>query len=84
MANCFCKPAKFGAVLPVGCLPQPPDYATVASREVDGAVHGDVTQLDASYIDWIGKIEIELADVCGLDGETRRLATGRAAGPRFV
>ena len=84
MANCFCKPAKFGAVLPAGCLPEPPNYATVASREVDGAMHIVAAQFDASYVEWIGKVETELADVCGLDGEARKMATGRAAGPRFA
>ena len=84
MANCLCKPAKFAAVLPSGCPPQPPDYATVASGEVGEDVHVDTAQLDSDYVDWISKVETELADVCGLDGEAPRMATGRAAGPRFA
>ena len=42
LANCLCKPTKFSAVLPAGCLPQAPDYSAVARSEADVATDSSV------------------------------------------
>ena len=33
MVRSLCKPAAFGALLPAGCLPMPPDYAMIAFEQ---------------------------------------------------
>ena len=84
MTNCFCKPTKFGAVLPAGCLPEPPDYCAIAPGQGSVPRHGGGERINADYVAWMSKVEAELADLCGLESKAREAATGRATGPRFA
>ena len=41
-------------------------------------------RLDGDFVILVRMVEDELADICGLEGEAREAATGRATGPRFA
>ena len=84
MIKCLCKPTKFGAALPAGCLPEPPDYSAIAPGQGSVPSLGSSGRFNADFVAWVRKVEDELADICGLEGKAREAATGRATGPRFA
>ena len=84
MIRCLCKPTKFGAVLPAGCLPEPPDYLAIAPQQGCVPSPDCSGRFNADFVTWVCKVEDELAGICGLEGKAREAATGRAAGPRFA
>ena len=84
MIRCLCKPTMFGADLPAGCLPAPPDYTAVAPAQGDVPSPDSNGRFHADFVTWVRKVEDELADICGLEGTAREAATGRGAGPRFA
>ena len=76
------KHLKFASMLPAGCAPRAGDYSNVIS--LHGTVVATSDNLNHGYEAWISRVEDELADVCSLDTNLRRRATGRAQGPAFV
>ena len=84
MVRSLCKPARFSATLPAGCLPAPPNYAMIAAVQDCNAQSVDYESLNDGFGEWVRKVEGELADVCGLAGKARETACCRAVGPRFA
>ena len=80
----LCKPTALGAVLPAGCLPEPSDYSMIAPMTEDVQLLERGERLDGDFVILVRMVEDELADICGLEGEAREAATGRATGPRFA
>ena len=66
MIRCLCKPTMFGADLPAGCLPAPPDYTAVAPAQGDVPSPDSNGRFHADFVTWVRKVEDELADICGL------------------
>ena len=84
MIRSLCKPAEFSAMLPAGCPPAPPDYSQIAPELAYNSHSDDCDRLNVDFVEWVRRVEYELADICGLEGRTRDAACCRCEGQRFA
>ena len=85
MVRSLCKPATFGAMLPAGCLPMPPDYAMIASEQdymrYSKSVHAREAAACPQYTR-AGEMRTETPGASKAAGHDMRAAASIANGPR--
>ena len=78
-------PGKAEANLPRGCLNDQADMGWESiGAQSSIEEHGEAHALDEGYAKLISMMELQLADIAGLDGRSRSAMCCRALGPQFI